>query len=184
MLGWFFIGEMVNLNIEIKAKCDHPALIRDYLNTNNAVFRGLDQQTDTYFNVVKGRLKLREGNIENNLIYYERNDEPGLKESNFQSVQVTDPKRLKEILQECLGIKIIVYKKREIYFIDNVKFHIDEVTGLGNFVEIEASNLRADVPKAGLQQQCDFYLREFRIKDEDLIAHSYSDLLLGLQLSG
>jgi predicted adenylyl cyclase CyaB len=71
----------------------------------------------------------------------------------------------------------VVRKKREIYFIKNVKFHIDEVEGLGTFAEIEASDLYADLSKEELQDQCDFYLRELKIRDEDLVSVSYSDML-------
>jgi adenylate cyclase class IV len=85
---------------------------------------------------------------------------------------------LKEILSKSLGIKIIVEKKREIHFIENVKFHIDEIVDLGSFVEIEASNLYTNISKEELQRQCNFYLREFKIKNEDLIPVSYSDMLL------
>jgi predicted adenylyl cyclase CyaB len=172
---------MAHLNIEIKAKCDHPDWVRKYLQNNNANFKGIDHQSDTYFNVSKGRLKLREGNIENNLIYYERNDQPGAKESNFQLVNVPDAIGLKEVLSKSLGIKIIVVKKREIYFIENVKFHIDEIAGLGNFVEIEASNLYADISKEELQKQCEFYINVFGIKEEDQISVSYSDMLITLR---
>ena len=165
------------LNIEIKAKTNHSEFIRDYLETNKAEFRGTDFQADTYFNVPNGRLKLREGNIENNLIYYERQNTPGAKESSFQLVHVSDAKSLKEILTKSLGIKIVVRKKREIYFIRNVKFHIDEVEGLGNFAEIEASDLHTGTSKEELQKQCDFYLSELKIKEEDLVSVSYSDML-------
>jgi len=170
-----------HLNIEIKAKCQNPGFIREYLKKNNAEFKGSDHQIDTYFNVENGRLKLREGNIENNLIFYERNDQPGVKESNFQLIRVPDAKGLKEVLTKSLGIKIAVEKKREIYFIGNVKFHIDEVTGLGNFAEIEASDLYADISKEKLQRQCEFYLEEFGVREKDLISFSYSDMLLALQ---
>lgn len=169
---------MPHLNIEIKAKCNYPEHIRQYLTNNGAEFKGTDPQTDTYFNVTKGRLKLREGNIENNLIYYERKNEPGAKESNFQLVKIEDAKVLKEVLTKSLGIKTIVKKKREIYFIKNVKFHIDEVDGLGSFMEIEAGNLYANLSKEQLQKQCDFYLKEFKIEEQHLIAVSYSDMLL------
>lgn len=171
---------MSHLNIEIKAKCSDPSFIRQYLIGHHAECRGTDLQTDTYFIVGNGRLKLREGNIENNLIFYEREDRPGTKESNFNLVNVTDAKALKEVLTKSMGIKIAVEKKREIYFIKNVKFHIDEVTGLGNFVEIEASDLYVDVSKEELQKQCDFYLKEFKIERENLVDVSYSDMLISL----
>lgn len=169
---------MPYLNVEIKARCGNPAFIRDYLLSNNAEFRGTDEQTDTYFQVPHGRLKLREGNIENNLIYYERSNQAGPKDSHFQLVKINDAAGLKEALAKANGIKTVVKKKREIYYIANVKFHIDEVPGLGSFVEIEAGNILADLSKEQLKEQCDYYLAAFNIQTEDLIEVSYSDMLL------
>lgn len=166
------------LNVEIKARCNHPDAIRNYLQANNAVFKGIDEQTDTYFHVSNGRLKLREGNIENNLIFYHRDNQAGPKNSNFHLVKVEDAAGLKDVLTKSNGIKVIVKKKREIYYIDNVKFHIDEVPGLGSFTEIEAGNILADLAQEQLKAQCDFYMQEFGIRDEDLIEVSYSDMLL------
>ena len=169
---------MFHLNVEIKAKCIDPSFIRNYLVNKGADFKGLDEQTDTYFKVTNGRLKLREGHIENNLIFYDRNDQAGPKTSNFNLVKAQDAKGLKEVLQRSCGVTMIVDKRREIYYIDNVKFHIDELPGLGSFVEIEAGNISADKTEAQLLEQCNFYLKEFGIKDEDLIAESYSDMLM------
>jgi len=172
------IERMPFLNVEIKAKCSDAEFIRDYLLSNGAEFKGIDEQTDTYFNVSNGRLKLREGNIENNLIFYERNNQAGPKSSQFKLVKVEDAKGLKEVLERSCGIKMIVRKRREIYYIDNVKFHIDDVPGLGSFIEIEAGNILANKTDAELLEQCNFYLKEFGIKEEDLVAESYSDMLM------
>ena len=170
---------MSYLNVEIKARSSDSRFIRDYLLSKGAEYKGTDQQTDTYFKVPNGRLKLREGNIENNLIFYSRPDQAGPKESVFQLVKVEDAAGLKKALTSANGIKIIVEKKREIYFIANVKFHIDEVPGLGSFVEIEAGNITAPLLGAAeLKQQCDDYLDAFGIREEDLVEVSYSDLLL------
>lgn len=166
------------LNIEIKARCNDATAIRAYLLTNEADFKGIDEQTDTYFNVPNGRLKLREGNIENNLIFYERTNQAGPKNSHFQLVKVEDAAGLKEVLATSNGIKVVVKKKREIYYIHNVKFHIDDVPGLGSFVEIEAGNRFQDIPEEELKRQCDFYMQAFGIKEQDLMDVSYSDLLL------
>ena len=174
---------MAFLNIEIKAKCKDASFIRNYLQLHGAEFKGVDEQTDTYFNVQQGRLKLREGNIENNLIFYERADQSGPKSSSFHLIKVEDAKGLKEVLRRSIGIKVEVKKKREIYYIKNVKFHIDEVPGLGSFVEIEAGNILADLSKQQLQEQCDFYMKEFGIKEENLIAESYSDMLQAKKLN-
>jgi adenylate cyclase, class 2 len=167
------------LNVEIKARCSDPSFARDYLLSHKAEHKGTDEQTDTYFNVTNGRLKLREGNIENNLIFYERTNQAGPKNSHFKLVKVEDAKGLKETLAGSLGIKVVVKKKREIYYIDNVKFHIDEVPGLGSFIEIEAGNILADLTQQELKEQCDLYMKELRIGDGDLVEVSYSDMLLG-----
>lgn len=169
---------MSYLNVEIKARCSDPSSIRQYLILNGAEFKGLDEQTDTYFNVPNGRLKLREGNIENNLIYYERTNQSRPKNSHFNLVKIEDAEGLRVVLTKSIGIKVVVQKRREIYYINNVKFHIDEVPGLGSFVEIEAGNILADLSQEQLKEQCDFYLKEFGIKETDLIDVSYSDMLL------
>ena len=168
------------LNVEIKATCSNPAFIRNYLISKGALFKGIDDQTDTYFNTPNGRLKLREGNIENNLIYYEREDRDGPKNSHLHLVKVKDAKGLKEVLKKSMGVKVVVQKKREIYYINNVKFHIDEVPGLGSFVEIEAGNVLADLSQKKLQEQCEFYLKKFEINEEDLVEISYSDMMMAI----
>lgn len=104
---------MSYLNVEIKAKCHDAFFIRHYLLSNGAEFKGIDEQTDTYFIVSNGRLKLREGNIENNLIYYERTNQAGPKDSIFHLVNVEDAKGLKEVLEKSIGIKVIVKKKEK-----------------------------------------------------------------------
>jgi adenylate cyclase, class 2 len=175
---------MSNLNIEIKARCANPDRIRKYLVGHHAVFKGVDHQTDTYFNVQQGRLKLREGNIENNLIYYERNNHAGPRSSVFRLIKMEQPLELKEILVSSLGIKTIIRKKREIYFLHNVKFHLDEVEGLGTFMEIEAGNLTADIPEESLRMQCDHYIKELGIRHGDMIDVSYSDMILEEKING
>lgn len=167
-------------NIEIKAKTHKAAEIRKHLQNSGADFKGIDHQTDTYFNVPKGRLKLRQGNIENTLIYYEREDQAGPKQSQFNLVQVTDGNNLKELLTNSLGVKVVVEKEREIYFIDNVKFHLDTIRQLGNFVEIEASNRFQPLSLEELHKQCNFYIDLFVITPADMVNVSYSDMLLAL----
>ncbi|MFK7933340.1 MAG: class IV adenylate cyclase [Saprospiraceae bacterium] len=163
------------LSIEIKARCHSSAKIRAILENNNATFHGIDHQIDTYFNVSNGRLKLREGNIENFLIHYERPDQAGPKSSEVSLYRSNPERNLKTVLSKALGIKVIVDKKRAIYFIENVKFHLDEVQGLGSFVEIEAQNKTTPFTVTQLQEQCEYYLQLFGIHEKDLITHSYSD---------
>lgn len=166
------------MNIEIKAKCVAHERIRKILIDRGADFQGTDHQIDTYFKVNLGRLKLREGNIENYLIYYDREDIEGPKRSNVILYKTVNDPSLKEILSNALGIFVVVDKKREIYFIENVKFHIDTVNDLGVFLEIEAINGEGNKGEKKLREQCKFYIDLFKIQQKDLISVSYSDLLL------
>jgi len=166
------------LNVEIKAKCNNHKRIRSLLQSLNAEFNGIDHQIDTYFRTNNGRLKLRQGNIENHLIFYQRENKKGPKQSNIILFKSDPNSNLKEILLKSLGSKIVVDKLREIYFIDNVKFHLDKVKGLGTFIEIEAIDKNGHLGTKKLLAQCNKYLRLFRITDANLISDSYSDLLL------
>lgn len=169
---------MAHVNIEIKAKSNNQDEIREILKSKNADFKGVDHQIDTYFKVNNERLKLREGRIENHLIHYQRENKEGPKQSDVTLFK-SDPKSsLKEILTKALGILVVVDKKREIYFIENVKFHIDVIEDLGTFVEIEAIDNDGTIGKDKLLEQCQFFLDLFKISQEDLISVSYSDLLL------
>jgi adenylate cyclase, class 2 len=175
----FYFSPMHN-NIEIKARCADASFIRNYLQQHNADFKGTDFQTDTYFQVNNGRLKLRQGNIENSLIYYNRESKAGPKLSEVTLYPAShNSELLKKVLTQSNGIKAEVKKKREIYFIENVKFHIDEVEGLGSFVEIEAIDEDGSKGIDFIKQQCDFYMRELQIKENDLLTVSYSDMLMG-----
>ncbi len=166
------------LNIEIKARTKQPAKIRNILKTKNAKYKGLDHQIDTYFKVHNGRLKLREGAIENHLIYYARENQKGPKRSEVMLFKTRPGSTLKELLVAANGILTIIDKKREIYFIDNVKFHLDAVKGLGSFVEIEAIDKDGSIGEKKLLQQCEHYLKLFGISESELVATSYSDLKL------
>ena len=169
---------MAHVNIEIKAKSNNKDEIREILKSRTADFKGVDHQIDIYFKIDNGRLKLREGKIENHLIHYQREDKEGPKQSDVTLFRYDPESSLKEILTKALGILVVVDKKREIYFIDNVKFHIDNVEDLGTFVEIEAIDNDGTIGKDKLLEQCQFFLDLFKISQEELISVSYSDLLL------
>ena len=169
---------MSPLNIEIKARCNNPENIRKILQNRGADFKGTDHQTDIYFKVSKGRLKLREGNIEYSLIHYNRKEIAGPKQSDVIYFHPHKEAPVKDILSKALGKLITVEKKREIYYINNIKFHIDEVEQLGNFVEIEAIDKKGNISSEQLYRQCKEYLKIFKIKERDLLKNSYSDMLL------
>ena len=166
--------------IEIKARCDNPNIVRDKLLSLGSEVIGTDRQVDTYFVVPKGRLKLRRGNIENTLIQYDRSNESGPKLSDVKLYKPHDVDGLHETLCAALPVLAEVDKTREIYFIENVKFHIDHVKSLGNFIEIEAIDENGNIGMNRLEEQCDYYLELFEVDPEDLMTHSYSDMILKL----
>lgn len=165
-------------NIEIKAKCKDPGKLHDKLMTMGADHKGTDHQVDTYFNVASGRLKLREGTIENALISYDRPDQADAKLSDFSLYRSNDVSLLKNILIARLGIKVIVDKQRDIYYIDHVKFHIDQVQGLPPHMEIEVTNMDGSHMLEEMEKTCAEYMRILGIRWKDLVSKSYSDLLL------
>ncbi len=168
--------------MEIKAILRDLNRIKSELAKQNAVLKGVDHQVDTYFQMAegKGRLKLREGEIENNLIHYNR---PNQAESKLSEVTLHKPNEaetLKRVLENALGTKVVVDKKREIYFIRNVKIHLDKVEGLGEFVEIEAIDEKNEFTETELREQCEELMADFGIEKSDLCKVSYSDMLLGI----
>ena len=167
-------------NFEFKARVTNPDNYEQKLLTLNPVFKGEDHQKDTYFKVSSGRLKLREGNIENALINYNRENTNDAKLSEIILYQHHPDKALKDILSLQLGIMTVVDKKRRIYFIDNVKFHFDSVEGLGTFIEVEAIDDKEQYSIDELKAQCDQYFRFFELDKSNLIDKSYSDLIEGL----
>jgi len=166
------------LNVEIKARCNQSEKIKSILESRNAIYKGVDHQVDTYFKAAEGRLKLREGNIENTLIHYLRPNQAGPKQSQVSLYHPKPDSTLKTVLSKAIGILTVVDKHRAIYFIDNVKFHVDVVKGLGDFVEIEAIDKDGSIGQEKLLEQCNFYLKLFEIDAGDLIDRSYSDMIM------
>lgn len=168
-------------NFEFKARTSKLAELEQRLLNLNPLFKGEDEQTDTYFKVQNGRLKLREGRIENALIYYERSNSASAKLSNVILYKLEPGQALKQILEASLGVKVVVRKIRKIYFIENVKFHFDVVDGLGQFVEVEAIDESALIDVVSLESQCRHYADYFGVQTGDYVSESYSDLIFDKQ---
>jgi homotetrameric cytidine deaminase len=167
-------------NIEFKARDPQPARTLELALRLGAEDRGEIAQTDTYFARASGRLKLREqrpGDAE--LIHYCRADAPDARESRYRRVPVADAPALREALDAALGTLVVVEKRRRLLLHENVRIHIDEVEGLGSFLELEAvaqpdSDLSAEQDKVGRLRG------ELDITDDSLVAQGYSDLLLDI----
>ncbi len=163
-------------NVEFKARVHNLAEAEHRLLSLNPVFKGVDHQVDTYFRVPHGRLKLREGNIENALIQYHREDVQGAKQSSVMLYKHQPDPALKEILTLQLGLLKVVDKLRRIYFIDHVKFHFDEVKDLGEFMEVEVINENQRFTTEELQEECNRWIDFFGISNDQFVKVSYSDM--------
>ncbi|MEM7573010.1 MAG: class IV adenylate cyclase [Bacteroidota bacterium] len=171
--------------VEIKAKCSEPAEVQKLLLQHGAILQGRDHQVDHYYRVPNGRLKLRIGSIERSLIFYDRPNQAGPKDSlvrlcRLEATGDEVPDTLHEVLQTALGEWQCVDKQREIYWADNVKLHVDEVQGLGHFVEIEAIG-EDGADRDVLEKQCREWMKWLNIQPEDLLESSYSDMLQDVQ---
>jgi predicted adenylyl cyclase CyaB len=164
-------------DIEIKARYEEHDIARQFLKDNNAKFHGIDNQLDIYFQVNNGRLKLRKGQIESALVFYKRDNKKGVKVSEYYLYHSKNFDKLELILRESIDILVEVRKKREMYFIDNVKFNLDEVESLGRFIEIEAiTDNESEFTR--LHKLVESYIKNLKIKETNLQSHSYSDLIL------
>ena len=164
------------INYEFKARLKNDAVVRAALKKMRARFIGVDRQVDTYFRVPAGRLKVREGRIENALVFYRRADASRARRSTIELMPLPRRNSVRSILSAALGIVAVVDKRREIYFVGNVKIHLDRIRGLGKFVEVEAISRRGGVRAA--RQQARKFQRLFEIAASDIVPQSYSDLIL------
>jgi adenylate cyclase, class 2 len=166
-------------NAEVKARCARPDEVRAAILGHGGVLRGIDRQTDTYFGVPKGRLKVREGAIENALIAYDRPLEAGVRGCSLVLAILTpgEAAGMRSVLEAALPVAARVVKTREIYFAGNVKLHLDSVEGLGSFVEIEAQCGAAPPDRPALQAQAEEWSVILGIAPADTIAASYAEML-------
>jgi len=96
----------------------------------------------------------------------------------YAKIDIQDTDSVKSLFEQLLGIEIVIKKQRKIYLYENVRIHLDEIEGLGTFIEFEAvfddkDNL--DVEKQ--KEKVDYLMQKLDVKKEMLIAVSYENLL-------
>ncbi|HEV2787040.1 MAG TPA: class IV adenylate cyclase [Solirubrobacteraceae bacterium] len=164
-------------NLEVKAVDPDPHVTLEAALQLGADDRGRIHQRDTYFHAVTGRLKLREAPPRPaELIAYARAELAGPKVSHYRVVPVGDHIAVIDALTDALGVRCVVEKARRLLVWRNVRIHLDRVTGLGHFVELEAvatspGGLEVERDR-GEQLRC-----ALGIADEALVARGYADLV-------
>lgn len=166
-------------NIEVKARVRDLAELQkraEALADGPAVIL---RQTDTFFTASSGRLKLREvPERPAQLIYYEREDKGGPKASNYFIFNTPDAGDLKDVLGRALGLKGTIRKVRRLYMVGQTRVHVDEVDGLGAFMELEVVMRDGQSETEGQRIAADL-MRLLGVKESDLVETAYMDLLAG-----
>jgi adenylate cyclase class 2 len=167
----------VSRNLELKASCANLEVCRQALSRLGIPLHQVELQTDTYFHISTGRLKLRDiEGLSAALIWYERSDSEQARISLYHLAPIADPDAMKALLAAALGVRGQVAKRREIYLWHNVRIHLDEVAGLGSFVEFEAV-LGPEEDEATAHERLQHLARTLQLDSSDYRGKSYADLL-------
>ena len=164
-------------NIEIKARVRDLAGLRARAEELSDTPVQVIPQEDTFFHTPKGRLKLRRLQPDQaQLVYYERPDQDGPKRSNYQIYETGNPEGLLTALSLALGVRGVVRKTRYLYLAGQTRIHLDDVEGLGQFMELEVV-LRDGQTDAEGKAIAEELMTRLGVRQEDLLEGAYMDLL-------
>lgn len=177
----------MNRNIELKARFPNLEAGHQTVQRLRALLHAVERQRDSYFRVTSGRLKLRErwsfdstGLLQqprhSQLIWYQRPDTTQARASEYSLVVVENGEELRELLKESLGVVATIDKLRTVYLHNNVRIHLDQVNGLGSFLEFEAI-VDESCDEVAARLKLERLFSEFQLTSDSVIAGSYSDLL-------
>jgi predicted adenylyl cyclase CyaB len=162
-------------NLELKARCPDAARVSAALQRLGAKDEGVLVQKDTYFHAPHGRLKLREiDGCPAQLIAYDRPEDQAQRMSQYRITEVADPEGLGAVLTAALGLRGVVAKRRQLYLWQDCRIHLDEVAGLGSFLEFEVVSQGSSCDD---WDRMETLMTCFGLHDSDAIQASYSDLL-------
>jgi len=164
-------------NVEIKARVRDFEALRVKAEALSDTPVEIFDQLDTFYVTPKGRLKLRVLSPDRcELIQYTRADDSTAKESKYDIVRSNDPAAFSRILESALPIRGAVAKRRHLYLIGQTRVHLDEVEGLGTFLELEVVLSKGQTAEYGAKIANEL-MKKLDIRTEDLISGAYVDLL-------
>lgn len=161
------------LNLELKIKLESHKQIEAILKKNNAGYEGILKQKDVYYKTAKGLLKLRIEGKKFTMIKYLR-DEKGKRWSNYELLELRG-KNPEKYLEDILKIETVVEKKRKLYLYNNTRVHLDEVKGLGKYLELETLLVGG---KSDATRRFNFIKQMLGIENHEQIRASYRNLML------
>ncbi len=164
-------------NIEIKARVADPERKRHLAENLAGAPPTILHQEDTFFPCAHGRLKLRQlSETHGELIAYQRADVAGTKQSDYLLARTDAPAALRAVLANALGTGVVVTKTRRLYLVGQTRVHLDEVVGLGSFLELEVVLTEGQDPSQG-HHVARGIMAKLEVGEADLIACAYADLL-------
>ena len=164
-------------NVEIKARVRDAEALRQRVDTLADTPAEVIEQLDTFYITPRGRLKLRVLAPDRcELIQYTRADDSAAKTSAYEIVRSDDPAAFSRILESALPIRGVVTKRRHLYLIGQTRVHLDEVEGLGTFMELEVVLSKGQTSQYGAKIADDL-MTKLGIQPDDLISGAYIDLL-------
>lgn len=134
-------------------------------------------QRDVFFAVSRGRLKLRYVDSRGELIAYQRDDVAHVHESDYRILTTSEPQVLEEVLRRALTVIETVDKRRHLLEHRHTRIHLDDVAGLGRFVELETVADEIQIEDA-LQEHADL-VALLGLEISERVAVGYVDLLAG-----
>jgi predicted adenylyl cyclase CyaB len=164
-------------NIEIKARVQDFVGLKALAEMLSDTPVQVIPQEDTFFNIPKGRLKLRELAPDHaQLVWYTRADDSGPKRSDYQIYETGDPAQLKSTLTLALGVRGVVKKIRYLYLAGQTRIHLDDVEGLGHFMELEVVMRPGQSDMEG-QVVAEELMNKLGITPGDLLNGAYMDMI-------
>ena len=161
-------------NLELKISVTSHQSLKKILKKIGAESKGMLKQKDVYYSVPSGLLKLRIENGQESLIFYNRNENDKNRWSDFKVLQFTNAKGEK-FFNNLFNVEVIVKKKRELYYYDDTRIHLDKVFNLGNFLELETLVING---KADAKKRFEKIIGLLKLDESKQIRKSYRDLLI------
>ena len=164
-------------NIEIKARVKDFSSLKKRAESLSDKPVQIIPQEDTFFVIPEGRFKLRVLSADHaQLVWYARVDDTGPKRSDYQIYETHDPEALKTTLSLALSVRGVVRKVRYLYMAGQTRIHLDDVEGLGYFMELEVV-MRPGQSDAEGQAIAEDLMTKLGIDSTDLLDGAYMDMI-------
>ena len=160
------------VNLELKLKINPKQNTERLIKKISGSRKKILNQKDIYYKCKNGLLKLRIENDDCCLIKYFR-DETGTRWSDYEILKL-EGRNVEKYLSDIFSVEVIVEKVRKLYVYKDTRIHLDEVKGLGKFLELETVVTKS---KRHAQKEFALVVKLLNLDLTKQIKSSYRDLL-------